>query len=161
MSEKHGYAHRGQKDSLYNRWVMMRNRCYNKNAKDYPYYGGRGIKVCAEWDDYENFRDWSMQNGYNEKLQIDRIDTDGNYEPTNCRWVSQYVNEQNRRKFKNNQTGMAGVSYVSKNKKYVTYINRLNKRICLGDYSTLNEAYAARKAAEAVLKHIEKEKMQC
>lgn len=160
MPEKHGYAHRGKKDSLYNRWIMMRNRCYNESAEDYEYYGGRGIKICAEWDDYENFRNWAMANGYNRKLQIDRIDTDGDYEPTNCRWVSQYINEQNRRKFKNNQTGMTGVCYVPQKEKYTTYINRFDKRIFLGDYKTLDEAYAARRAAESVLKHIEKEDTQ-
>ena len=89
---KHGYA---RKERLYTIWVGMRQRCRDKNSKDYPHYGGRGIAVCEEWEsNYTAFRNWAMENGYREDLTIDRINVDGNYCPDNCRWIT--VAEQNR-----------------------------------------------------------------
>lgn len=68
----------------------MKSRCYNKNNKGYKNYGGRGITICKEWLDkekgFENFYNWSMNNGYSNKLSIDRINVNGNYEPKNCKW---------------------------------------------------------------------------
>jgi hypothetical protein len=90
---KHGYANN---EKLYAVWRTMKQRCYNKKSKMYYRYGGRGIKVCQEWYDYVNFRKWAYDNGYGEGLQIDRIDVDGNYEPSNCRWVNSFVNSDNR-----------------------------------------------------------------
>ena len=73
----------------------MIKRCNNKNLKIYKYYGGRGIKVCDEWsgdNGYESFRNWAINNGYNDTLSIDRINNDGNYEPNNCQWISMSEN---------------------------------------------------------------------
>jgi hypothetical protein len=77
-------------------------RCEHPNRKDYVYYGGRGIKVCQEWKQYENFKEWAFANGYDEhadfgKCTIDRIDVDGNYEPSNCRWVDMATQNRNKR----------------------------------------------------------------
>ena len=70
---------------LYYCWKNMKARCYNVNSINYPMYGGRGIKVCQEWlESFEVFSSWAMSKGYDEKLTIDRIDNDGNYEPSNC-----------------------------------------------------------------------------
>ena len=76
----------------------MRQRCNNPNRSDYKRYGGRGIKICDEWNDYNTFRDWALSNGYADNLSIDRIDVNGNYEPSNCRWVDAKTQAQNKEK---------------------------------------------------------------
>ena len=82
---------------LYNTWKAMRGRCYNKNAQDYQHYGGRGIRVCDEWMSYPAFKTWALASGYTDSLTLDRIDVNGDYEPSNCRWVSMHEQILNRR----------------------------------------------------------------
>ena len=96
-SKTHGHYMNGKQTRLYAIWAGMKRRCLNHNVKAYHRYGGRGIKVCAEWMKFEPFRDWATANGYADKLSIDRIDNDGNYEPGNCRWITQKVQCQNTR----------------------------------------------------------------
>jgi hypothetical protein len=86
------------KHKLYRKWQDMLNRCRNKNVDRYMSYGGRGIKVCEEWaTDFKNYYDWCMANGWEDKLQVDRIDVDGNYEPSNCRIVKAVEQGFNKR----------------------------------------------------------------
>ena len=76
----------------------MKDRCLNPNTEYYKNYGGRGITICPEWtNDYTKFRDWALSNGYNKSLQIDRKETNKNYEPNNCHFVTSAKNCQNKR----------------------------------------------------------------
>jgi len=88
------YKHGDSSTRLYNIWRGMRNRCNNEGYKN---YGGRGIKVCEEWKEYILFRDWALENGYQDRLSIDRLDNDGNYEPGNCRWADRKTQNGNQR----------------------------------------------------------------
>lgn len=93
----HGFASHKTYDKLYHTWTSIKYRCNNPKCKDYKNYGGRGIKMCDEWaNDFLTFRTWCLENGFASDLTIDRIDVNGNYEPSNCRWVT--VAEQNRNK---------------------------------------------------------------
>ena len=95
-------THGLHKTRLYETWHHMKQRCYDKNIKGYKNYGGRGITVCEEWkNDFKKFYDWAMQNGYTEELTIDRIDNNGNYEPSNCRWVTIKIQNRNTRANRN------------------------------------------------------------
>lgn len=105
---KHGESKRRNHAStrLYNIWVGMNRRCNNPRVKEFKYYGARGIKVCDLWcRHYENFRDWALDNGYNDDLTIDRIDVNGDYRPDNCRWVTNAEQQRNKR----NTRGVKGV----------------------------------------------------
>lgn len=93
------FKHGKRNTKLFNRWCLMRRRCNSSNDRFYEDYGGRGIKVCDEWNNsFQQFYDWAMANGYDDSLTIDRIDNDGNYEPSNCRWVTMKVQSNNTRK---------------------------------------------------------------
>lgn len=83
-------------ERLYGIWQGMLNRCRNPNRERYSRYGGRGIVVCDEWKDFSVFQEWALSNGYEEKLSIDRINPDGDYCPSNCRWVDEKTQANNK-----------------------------------------------------------------
>lgn len=87
---RHGnYKHGRSGSKLHFVWIEMRQRCQCPTHKRYPLYGARGVRVCPEWEDFESFRSWALQNGYAPGLSLDRIDNDGDYAPSNCRWATQ------------------------------------------------------------------------
>lgn len=83
---------------LYKCWSGMKQRCLNPNAINYQDYGGRGIVVCDEWkNNFTAFYKWAVSHGYSDELTIDRIDVNGNYEPSNCRWADKETQDYNKR----------------------------------------------------------------
>ena len=83
---------------IYKTWNRIKQRCYNKNAPNYKNYGARGIRICDEWlHDFDVFYEWAMSHGYDDTLTIDRINVNGNYEPDNCRWISNLEQQNNKR----------------------------------------------------------------
>ena len=83
---------------LHRIWKAMHTRCYNINSPQFKYYGYRGIFICDEWKvNFQAFHDWAMSHGYEDNLSIDRIDSNGNYSPDNCRWVTMAEQNKNKR----------------------------------------------------------------
>ncbi len=99
MTRARTMTHGKSKTRLYNTWTHMRQRCEKPRCHDYPDYGGRGISVCSEWtNSFEAFWDWAIDHGYDNNLSLDRIDVDGNYEPSNCRWATIATQNNNLRR---------------------------------------------------------------
>lgn len=98
---KHGESH-SHLTRLYTIWCGMRQRCSNPNRSAYKYYGGKGVSVCEEWQDYSAFKAWAIGNGYADNLSIDRIDNRKGYSPDNCRWIT--ISENVARANKNHTT---------------------------------------------------------
>jgi hypothetical protein len=102
--------HGESKTPLYRRWLAMRRRCSPTGNANSRFYGDRGIRVCAEWDaDFFTFKAWALSNGYDPKLEIDRLDPDGDYCPENCRWVTKTANIKRKRVSVNEATIMSRI----------------------------------------------------
>ncbi len=95
------YKHGGKGTRLWSIYHNMKSRCYNSTTPAYHFYGERGIKVCSEWlNDFTNFREWALNNGYSDDLTLDRIDVNGDYCPLNCRWSTSKEQALNTRRNK-------------------------------------------------------------
>lgn len=118
----HGEMHPNRIDRLYkNVYKAIIQRCYDPNSKGYKNYGGRGIRMCDEWkNSYNAFQKWALSNGYDPdaprgECTIDRIDVNGDYEPSNCRWVDMRVQLANQRPFKRKGGGRHPVCRIDEN----------------------------------------------
>lgn len=133
-------THGQTKTRLYKIYAKMKERCYDPNYPERHLYGGRGIKICQEWlDSFENFRDWALANGYDDKLSIDRIDPNKDYEPSNCRWADTYQQANNKR---NN----IQLTYMGETLTLPQWARKLNL-----PYSTLADRLRKGKSVEEIL----------
>ena len=136
----------GSHSKIFNTWNNIKARTTNKNLKVYQYYGGRGIKMCEEWfNNFIAFREWALDNGYEEDkgLSIDRIDNDGNYEPSNCRWTTKTIQSRNQRMKINNTSGYKGVYFKKSRGKFTVSIIINKIKIYLGSFKTAVEGAIA------------------
>lgn len=125
-------THGQSRTRLYTIWCDMKQRCLNKNQQVFKYYGERKISICDEWkNNFNSFYDWAMKNGYTDDLTIDRIDVNGNYEPSNCRWATMQQQRRNTRKnvfVEINDVKKVLIDWCSDYKiKYTTVLSRIYK----------------------------------
>ena len=137
---KHGKSN----TRLFHIWCGIRERCYTKTRPEYKEYGGRGITICDEWNDFETFEKWAFDNGYDEsapkgECTIDRIDVNGNYESSNCRWIS--LTEQS-----DNRTNTIRLTYNGKTQTLLQWSKELNL-----NYKTMSTRYYEGWAVEEIL----------
>jgi signal peptidase I len=149
FEEKHKYKQTHPK--LYQCWAYVKQRCLNLNNCNYKDYGGRGITICDEWKDSpESFCEWALANNWKEGLELDRIDVNGNYEPSNCQIITHTENKAvgKMRKYKCNKTGYNGVRFIKSRNVFRVEIGINGKNKYIGEYSTVLEAVHARTLSE-------------
>lgn len=122
---------------------MMKQRCNNPNNKDYYRYGNKGIKVCDEWNNTDNFIDWALENGYKDGLEIERKDNNEGYNPNNCIFADRFTQNQNKKTYKNNVSNFAGIG-ITKSNTYRVRLQAFKKSFYLGCFKDINEAIKTR-----------------
>jgi len=140
MAKKAKTTHGLSSHPIYKLFSGMKNRCYNSNDYHFEWYVGRGIKICQEWlTDFNAFFDWSIKNGWEKGLEIDRIDNNQNYSPENCHFVNHKENIENTREIiKTNTSGYRNISKVGK--KYRVIVKSKH----IGMFKTIKDALKAR-----------------
>jgi len=143
-SKKHGLSNH----PIYGVYHDMLARCTNPKHKRFDCWGGRGIIVCDEWLDKESgfmsFYEWATNNGWDKKLQLDRRNNNGNYEPSNCRFLTPRMNSMNTRVQSNNTSGYVGVHWYKAYSNWSSSIKIHGKNIRLGYFDTRKQAVEAR-----------------
>jgi len=137
MAKTHGMSRTSENQA----WRDMLQRCNNPKNSFYKDYGSRGIKVCKEWYKFENF--YKDMGNRPQGLTLERIDNNGNYEPSNCKWASHSEQQRNKKLYENNKSGAHGV-FITKFKTFQVYLGHKY----VGSYKTLKEAVVARNLAE-------------
>ena len=133
--------------SVYDAWIAMKARCFNKQNPNFHYYGGRGITVCEDWkSSFETFLRDMGQKPF-DKATLDRIDVNGDYKPENCRWISIQMQQRNRR----DNNDFPGIYFEPSRKRWRADITYFGKRIFLGRFKDLEGAKSARTVAENTL----------
>lgn len=137
---------------LYQTWCHMKARCATPSNVAYSYYGGRGISVCQEWrESFSSFKEWALQAGYRDDLELDRKDPNGNYEPANCRWANRVQQMRNQRKRRDAKTSrFKGVSWCANVCKWRVQLHSFSKPIHCGLF--LDEIQAAKQYDKMALK---------
>lgn len=149
---KFAASHNRSYHPLYNIWSGIIDRCNNQKNAAFCRYGGRGIKVCERWLNIENFIA-DMDNRPSQEHTIDRINNDGDYEPSNCRWATKREQALNRRKrMDTTKSGITGV-YQRENGRWRAMIGHKGKLIRLGDFAEKDDAIKARKEGEKIYLH--------
>ena len=140
---RHRKTHGDTGTRLHNIWKNMKARCYNENSTSYHDYGAKGVTICGNWlDNYTEFKTWEESAGYSDDLSIDRINTEGNYEPLNCRWANNSTQTANQRQKLKNSGLCTGIhQHKNKFKAMITIEGQVNY---LGLFNTLEEAVKTR-----------------
>lgn len=136
------HSHKDSHTVLHNTWIRMKQRCENPENSRYERYGGRGITVSDEWQNYPTFRKWSLDNGFSPELTIERIDNDKSYEPDNCKWIP--FSEQ-----ANNRKNTIWIEYKGRTQNLMQWCNELNL-----SYKTINQRFKRGKRAPELFEPI-------